>query len=139
MDLQARRDHSLKEIRDKLKRRTDPDTLKQALDWAEEQKWLPSEAKMQEQVAKIMSGRKKGQNALNLKLKQMGLKPVRLNADEELEIALRALESRFKSDILKGLAFKDFQKEKARTLRFLLGKGFSPMIIQKAVKTYFKI
>lgn len=139
MGLMARRDHSAKEIQDKLKRRADPDVVKQALAWANEQNWLPSEEKMQEQVARAMSIRKKGQNALNLKLKQMGLKPVRLNADDELEIAVRALESRFKSDILKGLDFKTFQKEKARVMRFLLSKGFSSDIIQKAVKTYFKI
>ncbi len=138
MDLMARRDHSAREIQNKLKRRAEPDTLKAALAWAEEQSWIPSEEKLQDQVTRAMSVRKKGQNALNLKLQQLGLKPVRLNADVELEIALRALESRFKSDILKGLDFKEFQKQKAKTMRFLLSKGFSSSVIQKAVKAYFK-
>lgn len=138
IDLMARRDHSAKEIRDKLKRRTEPDVLEQAMAWAYEQNWIPSEEKLQEQVVRALGYQKKGQNAINLKLKKLGLKPVRLDPETEYENAVRALESKFKSDILKGLDFKSFQKEKARVMRFLLGKGFNTSTIQKAVKSYFE-
>lgn len=139
MDLLAQRDHSARELKQKLKKRAEPEILQQALNWADAQNWLPSEEKIQEQVVRALGLRKKGQNAINFKLKKLGLKPVKLDPEVELENAVRALESKFKSDILKSLDFKAFQKQKAKVMRFLLGKGFNSTVAQKAVKSFFKI
>jgi len=138
MDLLSERDHSEKEILKKLKRRCDETIAAQALQWAKEQNWLPSEAKVQEMVVHSLGRRKKGQRAINQKLKEMGLKPVKLDSETELEKALEALEIKFRAHLLSDLDFKSAQKEKARVLRFLLGRGFDSSVAVKAFQVYFK-
>lgn len=137
MDLLARRDHSLKELTDKLKERTSPETLQQALTWAKEQNWLPSNERLQEQVVRQLQGRKKGLTAINIKLKKMGLPTVKLEADTELETALQALKAKFKSDLLLNLEYKEFIKLKAKVMRHLGSRGFSSAVISRAIKQYF--
>lgn len=138
MDLLARRDHSKKELTTKLKRRTDPETLEQALIWAADQNWLPSEEKIQEQVIRSLELKNKGQIAINLKLKQMGLKPTKLDSDVELKIAINALKFKFESDLFNDLQYKEILKQRGKVLRFLAGKGFTSETCQKALKAYFK-
>ncbi len=139
MDLLSKRDHSEFEIREKLKRRTETDVMNQALAWAHENNWIPAEEKMQNQVVQSMGLRKKGQNAINLKLKKMGLKPVKSDPEIEFENCLRALETKYKRDILENLKFLEFQKQKAKITRFLLGKGFNHSTIQNATKNFFSL
>lgn len=138
MDILSERDHSEKEILKKLKKRCDETIATQALQWAKEQNWLPKEEKIQEMVVHSLGRRKKGQRAINQKLKEMGLQPVKLDTETELEKALEAVQIKFKANLLNGLDYKSAQKEKARVLRFLLGRGFDSSVAQKAFHVYFK-
>ena len=138
MDILAERDHSEKEILKKLKRRCDEAVATEALQWAKEQNWLPSESRVQEMVVHSLGRRKKGQRAINQKLKEMGLEPVKLDTEIELEKALEAVQIKFKANLMNGLDYKSAQKEKARVLRFLLGRGFDSSVAQKVFHVYFK-
>lgn len=138
MDLLARRDHSIKELTKKLKERTNEDILTKALAWAKEQNWLPSEEKLTELTIKSLRGRKKGAQAINAKLKELGLKTVKLDDEQELDTALKSLNVKFKSDFLSGIDYNELKKNRAKVMRFLAGKGFSMTTIQKAIKTYFQ-
>lgn len=139
MDLLARRDYSLKELTTRLKARCEPEIVTQALDWARTQNWLPSEEKVQEQVVKALGRRKKGQRAINQKLKQMGLQPVKIEPEIELEHAYEAVQSKWTRGALKGFDFKESQKERARVMRYLASRGFGGDIVQKVLKNYFKV
>ncbi len=138
MDMLATRDHSEKEIRKKLNLRFEAETTDLALEWARTQNWLPSEEKVQTMVIQSLGRRKKGQNAINKKLQEMGLAKVRIEPEIELEKALEAIETKFKKNLFVGLDFKSSMKEKARVLRFLIGRGFDGSTAQKTLNTYFK-
>lgn len=138
MDLMATRDHTLKEIQKKLKPRCEEATLKELLTWLSEQTWLPEESKIQEQVVHALGRRKKGQNYINRKLNEMGLKSVQLNNENELEKALDCIQNKWDKDDLKGLDFKKTQKAKAKVIRFLAGRGFNLSVASKAYTEYFK-
>jgi len=138
MELMATRDHSVKEVKKKLSPRCEVETLKQLLDWLQEQPWLPKEEKIQEQVIHALGRRKKGQNYINKKLSEMGLKSVRLNPEIELEKALDCVQNKWDKNEFKGLPFKEMQKAKAKVIRFLASRGFDLSTAQKAYNLYFK-
>ncbi|MFN3696840.1 MAG: regulatory protein RecX [Pseudobdellovibrio sp.] len=138
MELMATRDHSVKEVKKKLSPRCEVETLKLLLDWLQEQPWLPKEEKIQEQVIHALGRRKKGQNYINKKLSDMGLKSVRLNPEIELEKALDCVQNKWDKNEFKGLPFKETQKAKAKVIRFLASRGFDLSTAQKAYNLYFK-
>lgn len=137
MDILAMRDHSEKEITKKLKDRAPAEIITQAMNWAREQNWLPAPEKVQQMVVRSLGNRRKGKNAINQKLKEMGLDLVQIDPEIELEKALSAVETKFKKTLLKGLDFKSAQKEKSRVLRFLVSRGFEFSTAQKILSTYF--
>lgn len=138
MEMFASRDHSLKEIEKKLKKRLEPEIMKQLLEWASEQSWFPSEENIQEQVVRALGRRKKGQNYINQKLKGMGLKSVKISPDIELEKAIELLKVKWDQTEFAGLGFKEMQKQKAKVIRFLAGRGFNLSTASQAYKNYFK-
>ena len=69
MDFVARRDHSEKELRQKLALRCEPDVVESTLKWAREQNWLASPDKLRQQFAEQLSRRGKGIRKINQKLK----------------------------------------------------------------------
>lgn len=137
MDLFARRDHTLKEIEKKLKDRCEPGTLKELLTWVAEQTWLPTEAHVQEQMVRALGRRKKGQNYINQKLKAMGLNSIKILPEIELEKALEALQLKWNPEDLVISDFASKQKQKAKVIRFLNGRGFDLSIASQAYKIYF--
>lgn len=139
MDLLARRDYSQKEIATRLNALCEPEVVTHALDWAREQNWLPSDEKVQEQIVKALGRRKKGQRAINQKLKQMNLEPVVIQPEIELEHAYEAVQAKWTPDALSELDFKQSQKERARVMRYLVSRGFGGDIVQKVLKNYFKV
>jgi regulatory protein len=138
MDILAQRDHSELEIRKKLALRFTPETCELAMTWAQENRWIPSEEKMQDLVVNSLGRRKKGQRYINQKLKSMGLATVQLAPEIELEKALLCIETKFRRDLFSGLNFKSALKERARVTRFLLSRGFGMTTAQEAIKDYFK-
>lgn len=138
MDLIASRDHTLKEIEKKMKLRCEHETLKQLLEWVSVQSWLPSEEALQEQFVRALGRRKKGQNYINQKLKEVGLKTVKILPEIELEKALELLKIKWDPTEFAGLQFKELQKQKAKVIRFLAGRGFDLSTASQAYKNYFK-
>jgi regulatory protein len=132
------RDHTLKEIEKKLKKRLEPEIMRELLQWVSEQKWFPTEEAMQEQFVRSLGRRKKGQNYINQKLKAAGLKAVKISSDIELEKALELLKVKWDDTDFKGLGFKELQKQKAKVIRFLAGRGFDLSTASQAYKNYFK-
>lgn len=138
MEMFASRDHTLKEIEKKLKKRLEPELMQQLLAWVSLQSWFPTDEKMQEQVVRALGRRKKGQNYINQKLKQVGLKTVKILPEVELEKALELLKVKWDKTEFAGLPFKELQKQKAKVIRFLAGRGFNLSTASQAYNSYFK-
>lgn len=134
----ASRDHTLKEIEKKLKKRLEPEIMQQLLEWVSAQSWFPSDENMQEQLVRALGRRKKGQNYINQKLKAAGLKTVKISPEDELEKAIELLKVKWNDDEFEGLGFKEAQKQKAKVIRFLAGRGFNLSTASQAYKNYFK-
>jgi len=138
MELMSTRDHTLKEIQNKIRPRCDDSIFNQAIEWLSSQTWLPEESQIQEQVIHALGQRKKGQNYINRKLNQMGLKSVQLNIESELKKALDCIQNKWDKEDLDHLDFKEKQKAKAKVIRFLAGRGFNLNVASKAYNEYFK-
>lgn len=138
MEMFASRDHTLKEIEKKLKKRLEPELMQQLLDWVSIQSWFPTEEAMQEQFIRALGRRKKGQNYINQKLKAAGLKSVNISAEIELEKAIELLKVKWEPTDFLGLGFKELQKQKAKVIRLLAGRGFNLSTASQAYKNYFK-
>jgi regulatory protein len=137
MDLLARRDHSEKEIRKKLKEREfSPEEIEIAIQYGRDHQWLPGtedeNAILAEKMARGLHHKGKGVIYINHFLKEKGLPPIAQDPDIELEKARQLLENK--------LSLKDFPdrlerlKHKAKLVRFLMARGFSLEIIQKAIR-----
>lgn len=138
MDLVARRDHSVKELRQKLLQRCEPEIVDQVLQWAEQQNWLAPPEKIKNQIAEQLSRRGKGIRKINQKLKELGLDSVRADLEDEFEKAKRLVGAKWTTTDFKGLDFKEAQKLKAKVMRFLAARGFESAVISKILKTELK-
>lgn len=132
------RDYTLKEIEKKLKKRLEPQLMKELLEWVAVQSWFPTEENMTEQFVRALGRRKKGQNYINQKLKAAGLKSVKISPEVELEKALELLKVKWDETEFQGLGFKELQKQKAKVIRFLAGRGFNLSTASQAYNSYFK-
>lgn len=128
MDLLARRDHSEKELRDKLFDKFSPAEIDKAIAFARENNWLLAEDVLAERFAGQMHRRNKGVHAINHKLRKMGLPSVKSDPDQELEKALQLAETKIAR--LKSALDK---KGREKIGRFLLSRGFAPGIVRKVV------
>ena len=124
MDYVARRDHSEKELRQKLRLRFSQDEIDQAIEFAKQKKWLASTDEellmFSCKVAEALHRKKKGIVYINHYLKKKGLPPIKKDLDRELEKA-RSL-----------LGAKKLQPQKAQ--RFLSSRGFDFETINKSLK-----
>lgn len=134
MDFLARRDHSEKEIRKKLKEREfTPEEIEKAITYGRENNWLPnseSEAtKLSEQMARGLHHKNKGIIYINHFLSQKGLPPISTDEDLEIEKARRCLET--KSLLPTGEFDRGLM---AKRSRFLMSRGFQLDVIRKVIK-----
>jgi regulatory protein len=130
MDLLARRDHSEKELQEKLKKRGfSEDEISKALQFAKKQDWIPStpESKTQlsEKMALGLHRKNKGIIYINHFLKKKGLPP--LHPDPKFEVEKAAL-------CLQNKKAPAKVQEKAKLSRFLLSRGFQLETIRKVLK-----
>lgn len=84
MDYLARRDHSVKELREKLSEKFSREEVEAALKCAEENQWIPDPSELSSKVAQRMHEKKKGFQLIQLYLAEKGLPPI--ERDEELEL-----------------------------------------------------
>lgn len=128
MDLLARRDHSVKELKKKLKEKNfAEDDIAEAIEFAQENRWLGNENTMAERMAASLHRKGKGIHYINHTLKEKGLPQVSPDREIELEKALRLVKNKY-SD-LENLS----REEKAKIGRFLQARGFDSETVRKVI------
>lgn len=135
MDLLARRDHSEKELRQKLKAKFTPEEIDQAIDYGKQGHWIPDTIETQSilssKMADALHRKGKGIRFINGYLSEKGLPPVASNPEEELEKARALVDNKF-SD-LENLDRKELAKQKAKIGNFLMSRGFDMEVVRKVI------
>ncbi len=125
MDHLARRDHSEKELRKKLREKfEDHDAIEKAIEFVKEKNLLCDPKKLAEQMSNMLHRRKKGTRYIQNYLKEKGLPQVSFDDDLELQKAKDLILKKFKSN----------DRSKSTLLkisRFLQSRGFTGNIISK--------
>lgn len=127
MDHLARRDHSEKELRKKLREKfEDHEAIEKAIEFVKEKKWLGDPQKLAEQMSNMLHRRNKGSRYIQNYLKEKGLPDVSVNEDLELQKAKELISKKFKSN--------DRSKSTLMKMsRFLQSRGFNGNIISKVI------
>lgn len=137
MDMLARRDHSEKEIRQKLKKSLfSPEEIETAITFGKERHWLPNSEQAQlnlaEKAAQGLHRKKKGIHYINQFLYERGLPELPADSDLELEKALQLVENKF--SVPASLDRETRTYWKGRIGRFLLSRGFEMDIVNKILR-----
>lgn len=128
MDLLARRDHSEKELRTKLKQRNFTSVeIDAAISDARDRKWLGPPEEIGGKYADSLHGKNKGIHYINHHLQGKGLPTIKMDPDLELEKARRLVENKFSG--VDGLS----KILRARVGRFLTSRGFDAETIRKII------
>lgn len=132
MDLLARRDHSEKELRKKLKERFSDDedgleAIDEAIEFAKDNRWLGEPIDLAHKMADLLHRRHKGIHYINNYLREKGLPNVDVDRELELEKALTIVKNKYDEDY-------DFSREdKARIGRLLASRGFDSETVRKVI------
>lgn len=125
MDHLARRDHSEKELRTKLREKfEDHEAIEKAISFVKEKNWLGDPQKLAEQMSNMLHRRNKGSRYIQNYLKEKGLPQVSFDDDLELQ----------KAKELVAKKFKTLDRSRATLMkksRFLQSRGFNGNIINK--------
>lgn len=132
MDIIARRDHSEKELRKKLKDKfgdeDDADSvIEEAIDFAKDNNWLGDPTALAHRLADMLHRRNKGIYYINNYLKEKGLPAVEADRHLELEKALSIVKNKYDED------HKFSREEKARVGRLLAARGFDSETVRKVI------
>ena len=132
MDLLARRDHSEKELRTKLKEKFDEaddgmDAVEEAIAFARDNNWLGDPTTLAYKMADMLHRRNKGIVYINQYLRQKGLPDVDVDKDLELEKALSIVKNKYDED------YKFSREDKARVGRMLASRGFDSETVRKVI------
>lgn len=131
MDLIARRDHSEKELRKKLREWHAPEFIDEAIAYGKEHGWIPddeaSQARLAGKMAEFLHRRGKGIQSINHALKEKGLPSVKADPERELEKAMRLLANKFTEEQLAD------RKTQAKAGRFLASRGFDLGTVRQAI------
>ena len=123
MDYLARRDHSEKELRTKLKKDFTSEEIDKALEYGRTHGWLPDTDEklnaLSDKTARMLHNKRKGIHYINNFLVKKGLPKVAQNMDLELEKA---------RDLIKNK-----KSDAAKAGRFLMGRGFDLSVVRKVV------
>ncbi|MCB0378571.1 MAG: RecX family transcriptional regulator [Bdellovibrionales bacterium] len=122
MDYLARRDHSEKELREKLGERFPIEQVEEALEKIKERGWLIPPEELSEKVALSLHRKHKSHFYILNFLRKKGLPPVEKSEDLELEKAQHILQSKVK---------KEGDLQHLRSL--LLNRGFDTDTIRKVI------
>lgn len=122
----SKRDHSIRELVQKLKKNYSPDEIEAALIFLQENNWLKKPEKLAEDFAQQLGRKNRGILQIQRKLMQKGLPRVKANPEHELEKACSLVQRRF-SDL-------STLEQKAKAYRFLAQRGFTTSTISLALK-----
>lgn len=126
MDFLARRDHSERELKQKLRQYDfSPEEIDRALTFAKEKGWLPAtedgDLVLSKKMAQGLHRRNKGILYINHYLEKKGLPALKAEPELEIEKAVQCLQNKRRTD-------------KQKQMRFLLSRGFQMEVIRKVVK-----
>lgn len=138
MDYVAKRDHSEKELRTKLKRYAESEIIDQATQWAIEQKWLAAPEVLKDKFADQLHRRGKGIRSINQKLKAKGLPSTKSDFETEIAKARKLVFAKWDASDFNGLDFKEAQKLKSKIMRFLITRGFETDVVGQILKNELK-
>lgn len=132
MDLLARRDHSEKELRQKLKERFSEEdgfveAVNEAIEFAKDNRWLGDPSTLSQKMADILHRKNKGIHYINNYLREKGLPDVGVDRELELEKAMSVIKNKYKEN------FTFDRDERARVGRFLAGRGFDSETVRKVI------
>ncbi|WP_374029622.1 regulatory protein RecX [Bdellovibrio bacteriovorus] len=132
MDLLARRDHSEKELRKKLREKFSDDELAgdvvdEAIEFAKDNNWLGDPADLAHRMAEMLHRRNKGIHYINNYLREKGLPAVESDRDLELEKALSIVKNKYDED------HKFSREDKAKVGRLLASRGFDSETVRKVI------
>lgn len=118
----AKRDHSLKEFSQKLRRFYTKEEVQVAIEWIKQQSWQLSAEQLSERTKKRLHEKHKGIHAINAYLQKRGL-PIQQSSHEiELEKALALIERKYPTT-------QWTHEQKTKAARFLTSRGFSSDVI----------
>lgn len=123
----AMRDHSLHELKTKLKRRFDESLVDAVVAEAEARGWLSSEEHIAENLVAALERRGKSFAYIQLQLRKRRLPIPAMDSEKEIEKARQLLSKKFGDEKL------NFD-EKAKAFRFLKYRGFPDSAIRKALE-----
>lgn len=136
MDYLARRDHSVLEIRQKLKGKFEQTEIDAAIDYGKSHGWLPNSAaaelQLAEKAANELHRRKKGALYINNFLLKKGLPGVETDFSIEFNKALELVNN--KLEITLECSRLERVQLKAKIGRFLSSRGFEMNIIMSVVR-----
>ncbi|MGZ3773833.1 MAG: regulatory protein RecX [Pseudobdellovibrionaceae bacterium] len=132
MDLLARRDHSEKELREKLREKFSNETdsnnaIEEAIEFAKDNNWLGDPKDLALRIAETLHRRNKGIHYINNYLKEKGLPAVESDREFELEKAMSIVKNKYDED------YKFSREEKARVGRLLVSRGFDSDTVRKVI------
>jgi len=140
MDYIARRDHSEKELRQKLRKNYTAEEIEIAITYGKEQSWIPnSEISIQalaEKTAEALHRKKKGILFINSYLKEKGLPEVEAHDELELEKAQELVKNKYLPS--EPLDWQKKQKLMAKMSRFLMSRGFATPTIKTVISKGWK-
>lgn len=122
MDYLARRDHSEKELREKLSRTYEAEEVEHAIEYVHSNGWMMPPHELSLKVTESLNRKKKSYFFIINYLRQKGLPTVEMNADIEFEKALSILE-------LKAKDLSDYKHLHS----LLKNRGFDTDIIRKVI------
>ncbi|MAE74127.1 MAG: RecX family transcriptional regulator [Bdellovibrionaceae bacterium] len=117
-DYVSRRDHSERELRDKLLRKFDSELVEQVIARAHELDWIPSPEALAKKVAAELDRKNKGYLYIQNYLRQKGLPSVPSDSQVELQKATDLVERKFGE-----LPIEDHQARQ-KAWQFLASRGF---------------
>lgn len=133
----AKRDHSERELKTKLRRLKDfqdkkkprytPEEIEEGVTWAIENKWLKPKEQLSESVARSLHNKNKGIRYINGYLSQKGLPPQSEDEEQELEKAIKLLRRKILNRTIDS-------NLKLKLSRFLISRGFGSAVVAKALK-----
>ncbi len=131
VDFLSRRDHSEKELKQKLSKRFPPNEVAAALEFAYEHELIAEPQRLASTLADQWNRRKLGALKIRKKLMEKGLPSVATDSELELEKALELAHTR--RDKMRPSELEDSAAAKAKIGRFLISRGFQPAIVRKVI------
>lgn len=125
------RDHSRRELKQKLSRKYSAEATAEALEWAENHQLLREEAAISQVLSQQLDRQLKSHRQIGAQLMKKGLPPQKANRDLELEKIRRLLGRKFRQEVTSGKKFS--YEEKIKAYRFLKNRGFSDSLIKIAL------